>query len=631
MKVAALLGIMVAVGACWRDDLYPVTAVARYDGGGIQDLYVAPNGNDANPGTITAPLLTLARARDLVRQMNGSRDAAATTMTDDIRVYLRDGTYPQTSTLTFTSADSGSGGFYVQYLAYQDERPLITGGQPIGGWTPCGATTNLYCASAGGATFRQLYVNGVKAVRARRPDLGANGAPNFYRLSGYDNSAHNVQVASSYVANWNNLDKVEMHLMTAWADNTLRIASVTTSGTTAYITFQDPEGSMLFTRNPPTLDTFDEGPARAFYFENALEMLNQPGEWYLDVTADTLYYQPRSGENMATATVIAPVVETILSVAGASTSEPASYLWFQGLTFAHSTYLRPSQDGFLDTQSGQYNLTAEANGDQTVGRPAAGVSVMNANHIHFERNLFTQMAATGLDFISGTHDDMVVGNAFTHIGGNGISVGKFTADETTEIHVPYNPADPNEICSDDTLKDNYIDDVATEMQGASGIACGYPRNLDIEHNEVAGASFTAIIVGFGLTSSANAMSNNSINYNNIHDVLSILGGGAAIITISNQGPSSTMAYNYLHDFGVSQWADYPVESIFLDDGTSGYTVDHNVIVNAPESVLVSVKAGTNATDDNSATASNAQDTMATAGIEPDYVDIENLTVPAASF
>ena len=92
-----------------------------------------------------------------------------------------------------------------------------------------------------------------------------------------------------------------------------------------------------------------------------------------------------------------------------------------------------------------------------------------------------------------------------------------------------------------------------------------------------------------------------------------------------------MAYNYLHDFGVSQWADYPVESIFLDDGTSGYTVDHNVIVNAPESVLVSVKAGTNATDDNSATASNAQDTMATAGIEPDYVDIENLTVPAASF
>ena len=48
-------------------------------------------------------------------------------------VYLRGGTYQQTSTLTFANADSGTGGFYVKYMAYQGERPLITGGKPITG------------------------------------------------------------------------------------------------------------------------------------------------------------------------------------------------------------------------------------------------------------------------------------------------------------------------------------------------------------------------------------------------------------------------------------------------------------------------------------------------------------------
>ena len=56
-------------------------------------LYVAPTGDDANPGTMARPLRTIAHARDLVRAMT-------TSMTSDIHVYLRDGTYPITETLT---------------------------------------------------------------------------------------------------------------------------------------------------------------------------------------------------------------------------------------------------------------------------------------------------------------------------------------------------------------------------------------------------------------------------------------------------------------------------------------------------------------------------------------------------
>jgi hypothetical protein len=48
-------------------------------------------------------------------------------------VYLRGGTYQQTDTLTFGNIDSGSGDFYVKYLAYPGERPLISGGKSVTG------------------------------------------------------------------------------------------------------------------------------------------------------------------------------------------------------------------------------------------------------------------------------------------------------------------------------------------------------------------------------------------------------------------------------------------------------------------------------------------------------------------
>lgn len=587
-------------------------------------IYVAPGGNDTNPGTLAQPVKTLTKARSLVQSRTAS-------MTSDVVVYLRGGTYPVTATVTFGNADSGQNGFYVRYMAYPGERPVITGGQPVTGWKVFDATKGIYSASGVTTPFRQLYVNGVKAIRARSPNLGANGAFAFNRVTGGDSTADNIQVAASEVSSWNNLAKVEMHIMTGWGDNTLRLASITTQGGTAYVKIQSTEQAIFFVRPFPHFGgQFGGFTKHVYYFENALEMLDQPGEWYLDETANTLYYKPRTGEDMTTATVVAPMVETVLAVAGTSTSSQAGYLWFQGLTFAHSTYMRPSQYGFLDGQAGQYNLSATADNKQYVGRPAAGVSVTNANHLHFEGNLFTQMAATGLDFVSGTHDDTIIGNAFTDVGGSAVSVGKFTADETTEYHVPYNPTDKNEICTRDTVKDNYIDNVTTEIQGACGIVAGYPAYIDIEHNEIANTGYTGISVGFGWTSAVNAMMSNKIDYNNVHNVTQIMADGASLYTLSNQGPASEMLYNYLHDYSTSQWADYGDNGIYLDEQTAGYTVEHNLMLNAPTNVVRNVN-GTDTVTDNGTNPSMASSTMTTAGLEPAYTSIKNMTLPPLSF
>jgi hypothetical protein len=236
------------------------------------------------------------------------------------------------------------------------------------------------------------------------------------------------------------------------------------------------------------------------------------------------------------------------------------------------------------------------------------------------------MAATGLDLVSGTHDDTIVGNVFTDLGGSGISVGKFTATEDTEVHVPYDPDDKDEICTNDTLKNNYIKNVTTEIQGGCGITCGYPRNIDIEHNEVTETNYTGISVGFGWTTAPNAMGNNRINYNHIHGVARVLAGASGIETLSNQSPASEIQYNYLHDFGTSKWADATVLGFYLNGGTTGYTVAHNVMVNVPK-WQVAMDARDNNVFDNSATPAGAQNTMATAGIEPIYADIKTLGIP----
>jgi hypothetical protein len=579
--------------------------------------YVSPQGNDCNPGTQALPFRTATKARDVVRTVNSA-------MTGDIVVYLRGGTYPLTSTLSLGAADSGTKGFYVKYLNYAGETPLLTGGQPISGWTVSDSSKTIWQAPGVTSRFRQLYVNGTKAIRARTPNLGTGGAANFNRITGVDQTVPNVQVASSQVATWDNLTKVEMHLMINWGDAILRLASYSTTGNTATLKFQSAEADILAQRPFPILGSVKQ----AYYFENAFEFLDTPGEWYLNETTNTLYYEPRAGEDMTTATVVAPMVETLVSVMGASAdTAPAHHIWFQGLAFAHSTYLRPSSFGFLDGQAGQYNVSATAQNQQYVGRPAAGILVANANNIWFERNIFAQMAATGLDFNYGTHDDTIVGNVFTDIGGAGVSVGKFVQDETTEFHIAYNPSNTSEICTNDTIKDNYITNVTTEIQGACGIACGYPKSVDIEHNEVSDVNYTGISVGFGWTAAANAMSGNRINYNNIHNVVKTLADGGGIYTLSNQGSGSEMEYNYLHDFQKSQWADYGDHGLYLDEQTSGYTISHNVLVNCP--AISTNHPGTNTMSDNAGTLAS---TISAAGIEPAYADIKtNLTIPIPTF
>ena len=561
-------------------------------------FYVSPGGNDAADGSKDAPFKTITQAQKAVRAINGS-------MTGDIEVILREGTYALPGTIGFDERDGGKDGHYVRYKAADGETVIITGGMPVTGWAIHDEANNIWKAEGVDGRFRQLYVNGKKAVRACFPNViaanekGSGGFDHdFVRLTKVDSSGRAFDVSADYIKNIKNIEDVEIHLMIAWSENILRLEKAQVNGGTAKLIPKDPERTKLFHRAYPMLGTaFASNPPKqqVFYLENSYDLIDAPGEWYLDEKEHTLYYKPREGESMATAHVVAPRINTLFSVLGKDTKNKVGYMAFEGLIFAHSNYTRPSEEGFLDLQAGNFNVDVLADPGRgnweklnsnkfLLWRPDAGFRVENAHHLLVKNCTFTQMAATGLDFVSGTNDDVIEGNVFYEIGAAGIMLGKFYQDSTTEIHIAYNPSDKEEISTRDTIRNNLVTNVTNEHQGAVAIGAGYPRYVVIENNEISYTYYSGISVGFGWTKDQTAMTNNHINKNNIHHISRLLCDSGPIYTLSNQGTGSEIKENYLHDYSASKWSDYWVLPIYLDEGSSGFTVENNSYQNAPSGV-----------------------------------------------
>lgn len=586
----------------------------------MQEFFVSPFGNDNNPGTIEAPFGTIQKARDAVRKASSDIDG-------DIIVYLQGGTYQIDEPILFDHRDSGKVGHRIIYQAYRDEKPVISGGVSITGWEP--HQNGIWKAPAKGLNFRQLYVNGKRAIRSRQPN-----SDNYYRLKAWDVAGRRIIIHGNQIADWKNFSKVEMVLQQYWAESYLRLKSYslhgTVSGMDAYVTVQDDERDILFPRPYP-----QKANNQVFHFENAYEFLDMPGEWYLDLSADVVYYIPRSHENMDYIRVIAPNVETLLRIEG-TLDKPVRDIVFQRITFAHSTWLYPGQNPYLNMQAGQYNVKADSINNQYVDRPPAAIEIMAAQDILFHRNIIRHAGATGIDLFYGTNNCQVIGNVIQDVSGNGISVGKFVRDKYIESHIPYNPEDKREICTDDVIRNNVIYQTGRDYYGACAIAAGYPSGLKIKHNIVRDNPYTGISVGYGWTHEPNAMRDNLIANNQISDVMNLLADGAGIYMLSMQ-PGTKIIGNHLYNIRRSQWAgEWPVAGIYLDEATGGtsqepFIVKENFIQTSPRYNFHIIGKVMLDNDYFYIHQEGAQEVRDRAGLEPEYRDLEAIiTKPAGA-
>jgi hypothetical protein len=266
-----------------------------------QPYYVAPTGSDRNPGTLDNPFATIHRAQQAVRQKPGT-------------VYLRGGTYYLPDKLVFSAEDSGSKAAQVVYQAYRQEQPVISGGVRLEklDWQPYHDRI-VQAKVPEDLRTEEIFFNGQRQILARYPNFD----PTAKYFDGFAADA----IFSNRVARWADPTGGYFHAMhpSLWGDFTWRITGKDEQGGVTM------EGGWQNNRGAAAHRTIR-------FVENIFEELDAPGEWFLNTKTHTLYFYPPAGLDLASATVEATRLRSLVEFRG-SGEKPVRFITLRGLTF----------------------------------------------------------------------------------------------------------------------------------------------------------------------------------------------------------------------------------------------------------------------------------------------------------
>lgn len=412
------------------------------------EVYVSPHGSDRNAGTKEAPYLTLNRAIKQAREWRRlNRPEAA----GGICICLEDGVYAQSAPLFIRPEDSGTPDSPTLIRAVENAHPVISGGVAVTGWKKgCDdpriakeLRSKIWVAKAPSfgnriVETRQMWVDGNKAQRAAQFPDGV-----MERMIDFNPEEQTIIIPASQIGNLLNARRLEMIVHQRWAIAILRVKSIDVRGEQAVIRFHEPESHLEFAHPWPQPVIGGEKGNSSFCLTNALELLDQPGEWFQEYPSGTIYYYPRSEEDMETAEVIVPALETLMIVDG-TLERPVRHIRVEGITFAHTSWMRPSYQGHVTLQGGfplldAYKLhepglpeKAELENQAWIARPETAIRVRGTEHLTFSRCRFRHLASTGLDYEWAVSSSGIENCVFSDIGGTGILIGAYNYESTDE-------------------------------------------------------------------------------------------------------------------------------------------------------------------------------------------------------
>ena len=543
------------------------------------NIYVSPSGKDKNDGSASAPKATLSAALRQARELRRLHTAG---IENGIQIILKAGTYAQYEPLFVRPEDSGTAQSPTVICGAEGEKVIVSGGMQIKKWKKSGKLLVADVPDFNGRPldFRQLWVNGRKAVRAR----DVSDFEKMNRIIRNDKANQILWVPAKSVKAIQKAPYAEMVLHQMWAVSFLRIKSIRIQGDSAAVRFHNPESKLQFERPWPQ-PMVAAGVNSPFYLTNALELLDQPGEWFHDIKTNKLYYYPLPGEKLTE--VIAPAIETLVQVEG-TPDRPVGHVIFKNITFSHSTWMRPSEKGHVPLQAGMYLTEGyklspkidridnhKLDNQGWLGRGAAAVTVSGANNIDFQSCRFEQLGFSGLDYVSGTIGGKVENCTFTDIAGNGLVAGGFSP-ASLETHLPYNPLDLRELCIGLEIRNNLFTDVTNEDWGCVAIAAGYVSGLKIINNEISDVAYSGISLGWGWNRNLVCMKNNLVQRNNIHHYAKHVYDVAGIYTLGAQ-PGTLISENWVHDICKPTYVHDPKHWFYLytDEGSSYIRVQNN--------------------------------------------------------
>jgi hypothetical protein len=509
-------------------------------------------------------------------------------MKDQKMVLLAGGTYRLTEPLNLTQQDSGT-----SFVAMNAAHPIISGAVQVAGWKLADPKRNLWQAPAPAVLVnsRQLYVNGVRAQRARGPiPVTLHMTSTGYTTSDATMSHwKNVSDVEFVYTGGNSIWNLPSEGLGSWTQPRCPIASIRgTVITMAQPCWDNSTKRIMLPNGARTANLV--GPMsvgkQPSYVENAFELLGTPGQWYFDRPAATIYYVPRRGEDLHHADVEVPILQSLVTLRG-TPAEPIHDVTFSGIQFSYATWLGPSTPtGFSEIQA-NYQVTGKngyvkqglcnfapggecpfANWTKTPGN----VSVAFDRHIQFLNDVFTHLGAAGLDFASGSQHNVVEGSIFDDISGNGLELGG--------VEAPLAPI--ANFTSDNRIANNLFRNVGAEYRGGIGIVVGYARNTVIAHNDLEQLPYAAISIGWGgwpdkikQPGQANNSANNLIADNSIHNFMLVLSDGGGIYTQGRTGENLANGEKITGNVIRDQYSSG--HGIYTDNGSAMITIRGNVV------------------------------------------------------
>lgn len=423
---------------------------------------------------------------------------------------------------------------------------VISGGRTIADWRTATLAGHACWAAEvprlrAGESFRELWVNDRRALRARFPAHGflaavvpdatdalvTPGQTAFYYRPG--------DVLDGPVA-----PGAEAVIGDRWVESRLPIQQI------------DPATRQVRGRVATVFKLQDGDP---FWLEGSPQWMTEPGSWYFDRRNAVLYYLPRPGEAMATSTAVIPRLAMLLDVRG------GDRLTFRGLTFAHSEWGLPPSPPLGPPVIGGFAQAA-------VGVPAA-VTLSGSHDCRFEACAFTHLGDVGIELGRGCQRDVIDHCTFTDLGAGGVKIGE-AERRTAAVDQTFA----------NTVSNCRVTDGGYLFPSACGIWVGQSYDNRISHNEIADLLYSGISVGWTWGYGPSLARGNVIEGNLVHHIGRRSNGDAPLLSdmgglyLLGVRAGTVVRDNVFHDIAARSYGGW---GIYLDEGSSDVLVQGNLV------------------------------------------------------
>lgn len=530
-----------------------------------KDIYIAANGVDSNSGTKAKPMASLQGAQRVVRA------SIKAGLKEPVNVIIGGGTYYVAEPLSLTPEDSGTAECPVTWQAAKDEKVILSGGVDIKDtWKNSDKKGIWYVdvpAVKEGLNFRQMFVEGKRAIRARYPNKSEENPFLYATGGGIDHAKIDPKLVK---ASWAGPD-AQINVVAQWMFFNQWNTVTAVDAKSGRIDFADSERHGKITKG------------NWFWIEGVKEELDEPGEWYLNSKAGRLYYMPKPGVNPNTLKIVASRLNAIVYAKGdVEKKTHVEYVNFEGLQFRHTTFTLGHIEARVHTD--------------------AAIRLDNAKNCRIENCHFENIGGYALWLHLDSQRNVFDNNTVLHSGGGGVLLtgSRFSYMDDSKLFTPGKVAATVAPILNRITRNTVKHCGKIRYYGGGVHLDSRPASMAMMPGNYIAHNYFVDLSRNGIFAFRN-QGGNIIEYNHIHDAMQTTIDGACIhfATMNHLNAPNYILNNWLYDiWGYWQKPGgkpkrYLAKGVFLDWATSNTTVKNNYIYNSGGEAITTIMGNWN--------------------------------------